>query len=243
MYQKINYVLNRYKPLCCVPDGIIVYHKRSLYQYKNGKLNMLLQLKSGLKSYLCESSRLLERIMRGEPKCGVYSEGYVYIALGNGIFQIDPISKTIKAKTSYRKNGIHTSRITQIQDVSGFDNCLSYGEYFDNPKREEACVFIKKQGGDSWEKVYTFPSGTIRHIHTLVPDTTNNCVYIFTGDSDSESGIWRATNMFRCVEPLLVGNQDYRACIGYVDGESLIFATDVPSRQNKIVSYNIRPMK
>ena len=240
MNADISYFGYRFKPICTTPYGLIVYHRGAIYLYDSTEFTQIISIKAGLKTKAMESLRLIERITRGEPKAGIYYNGNVYLALSNSIIAINLDKKQITRTYNYRTRYIHTSRITAIENVPGFESCLAYGEYFDNPRREKVCIYTKRPCSDDFEIAHSFPSGSIKHIHTLIPDITNKCVYILTGDADKESGIWKATSNFTNVEPLLVGNQDYRACIGFTDGEHIVFATDIPSRQNYIVSYSIR---
>ena len=49
------------------------------------------------------------------------------------------------------------------------DGSLFFGEYFDNPDRKAVCVY-GSDSGEKWEPIYTFPEGTIRHVHAVVHD-------------------------------------------------------------------------
>lgn len=90
----------------------------------------------------------------------------------------------------------------------------------------------REDGG--WEKAYTFPAGTIKHIHGIVPDAYRQGVLILTGDHDNESGIWLARDNFREVRPLLVGKQVYRACFVAPMEDGILFVTDTPLEWNHI---------
>ena len=228
-----------YKPLCVARSGLITYHNGILYLYKNGVFDEILQIDNTL--YSKTRNRLLERIFRIEPKSAVWFEDALFIALNDSILTIDIEGKCVTKKGTFRKKYIHTSRLSVIYGLKSFNDSVVYGEYFDNPSREEVCIF--QSCGNEWKKVFSFAPGTVRHIHNMVPDAMHDCVYILTGDSDSESGIWKATKNFSVVEPLLVGSQKYRACIGFLFDNELCFATDIPSKDNYINSINLENME
>lgn len=229
----------RYKPLCVTPKGLLVYKKHKLYFLCNGKFTLFVEFPRSIKARIKEINRVIERITRSEPQCAICFDGCIVVARRHALETYSLDNGELIQREQYRKGYIHTDRIMPIVGVEGFADCIAYGEYFSNPKREEVCVYSKQKIGDAWQKAYEFPAGAVRHIHSIIADRENGCAYILTGDEDGESGIWRATDNFKCVEPLAVGNQDYRCCIAFPSGESLVYTTDIPSRQNYITRLNL----
>ena len=240
MVENLSFIRNRHKPLCTSPYGLVTYHSNSIYLYSENEFHRIVKIQRGLKYKIASLFRITERILRKEPKYALFADNVLFVAMSNAILEINIETKTIIKTHKYREDGIHTSRLSYISHIEGFQDCVAYGEYFDNPRREEVCIYTRELGSKEFSRKFQFPPHKIRHIHTLIPDKINNCVYIFTGDSDSESGIWKATNDFKNIEPILVGNQDYRACIGFSEKDYIVFATDIPSRKNGIYSLNLK---
>ena len=239
-----EYVAKGYKPLCATMNGLLAYHKYALYLYNDNAFVKLLELPASIKNRVLSCHRILERMARSEPQSAILCDNTVFVARRHEVLQISLKDGSVIDKHSFRKSYIHTNRLSMIENINDFSDCVAYGEYQPNVKREEVYIWRKKtRGTNDWECVYTFKGGQIRHIHALIPDKLHGCVYILTGDEDKESGIWKATDDFKKVEPLLVGDQAYRSCIAYVDGEELCYSTDIPSRQNTITRVDLNTMQ
>lgn len=107
---------------------------------------------------------------------------------------------------------------------------LLYGEYMWNKTKEPVSIYRRTDG--NWNKVFSFPTDTISHIHNIFFDKFKNRYIILTGDDDSESGIWEADINFEYVRPIIKGLQKYRACIAYPTKDAIYYATDTPLEQN-----------
>lgn len=121
---------------------------------------------------------------------------------------------------------------TKIDGLSGFDNCIIYGEYHANLQKREMSVYARRNG--IWSVVYSFSPYDILHIHGFCVDRHNNRVLMLTGDKDHESGIYEIKDNFKHVKPVVIGSQKYRSCVAFVDGDSVVYATDTPLEQNAI---------
>jgi len=109
-----------------------------------------------------------------------------------------------------------------------------WGEYFDNPARDEVHIYGSTDGGARWDVAYTFPKRTIRHVHNIVHDPWGKCLWLLTGDYGYECRIIRASYDFRQVDVILHGNQQARA-VALVPAESgLYFSSDTPLEANAI---------
>ena len=70
---------------------------------------------------------------------------------------------------------------------------IYWGEYFDNRERAEVHIYVSTDRGSTWQIAYTFPAGSIRHIHNIVYDRWGDCLWILTGDEGAECKVLRAT--------------------------------------------------
>ena len=235
---EFEYIGKRQKPLCVCEDGLITYKKSKLYLYDGNKFNKLYSFSSDLIFRIKESTRLTERIFRCEPQCALCHSNSLFVARRNSIDEINLQTKTLLNTFHYREDYIHTNRITKLEGVNGFFDSIVYGEYFANTKKESVRIYQKKYDENEFTAVFEFAPGRVRHIHSIIPNPKDECVYILTGDSDSESGIWVAKNNFGSVEPLLVGDQKYRSCICFLTDNGFVYATDTPERENMIFGYD-----
>jgi hypothetical protein len=114
------------------------------------------------------------------------------------------------------------------------DDRIYWGEYFDNPSREQVHIYGSSDGGLSWTIVYEFPQGAIRHVHNIVYDRWENCLWVLTGDDGAECRILRAACDFSTVRVVLCGNQQARAVALLPQEEGLYFSSDTPLELNHI---------
>jgi hypothetical protein len=109
-----------------------------------------------------------------------------------------------------------------------------WGEYFDNPSRDEVHIYASSDGGATWSVAYTFPRRAIRHVHNIVHDPWGNCLWVLTGDYEDECRIVRASYDFRQVDIVLQGHQQARAVACVPTESGLYFSSDTPLEANAI---------
>ncbi|MFZ3340232.1 MAG: hypothetical protein WA213_05075, partial [Terriglobales bacterium] len=110
-----------------------------------------------------------------------------------------------------------------------------WGEYFDNRERAEVHIYSSADRGQIWQVAYTFPAGAIRHIHNIVYDRWEDCLWILTGDVGSECKVLRASCDLRSIEVVLAGNQQARAATAIPMPDALYLATDTPFEANHVL--------
>ena len=111
---------------------------------------------------------------------------------------------------------------------------LFFGEYFDNSERDEVHIYSSTDHGQTWQVAYTFPRKAIRHIHNIVCDPWENCLWILTGDYGDECRILRASCDLRSVDVVLSGNQQARAVALVPLPDGLYFSSDTPLEKNHV---------
>jgi hypothetical protein len=117
---------------------------------------------------------------------------------------------------------------------------IFWGAYFDNPRRDEVHIYVSQDRGIHWEVAYTFAERTIRHVHNIVYDEWEHCLWVMTGDSGLECRIIRASCDFRNVEVVLSGNQQARAAAAVTMQDGLYFSSDTPIEQNHVYHLDRR---
>jgi len=109
-----------------------------------------------------------------------------------------------------------------------------WGEYFDNPQRNEVHIYCSNDDGASWSVIHTFAKGEIRHVHNIVCDPWEDCLWVLTGDDGAECRILRAAYDFRQVEVVLAGHQQARSAALIPTQRGLFFSSDTPFEANHI---------
>lgn len=131
--------------------------------------------------------------------------------------------------------GFRGSRPLRLEYTGGV---FCFGEYFANPSREPVHIFSSIDG-KHWNKSYTFPAGSVRHIHGILDDPLRKGSWVLTGDSDNESKIWFTSDNFKTLEPVVQGGQKARAVNIIARPESLIIPMDSPLEQNYIQRFDV----
>jgi hypothetical protein len=117
---------------------------------------------------------------------------------------------------------------------------LYWGEYFDNRDRSEVFIYGSSDKGTTWSVAYVFPAKEVRHVHNIVHDPWQNCLWILTGDYEHECRILRASCDLQTVEPVLEGNQQARAVALLPTPDALYFSSDTPLEANYIYRLSRR---
>ena len=120
-----------------------------------------------------------------------------------------------------------------IKNIEGFVDSVCFGEYFGNHQRN-AIKIIQRNGEGRWKSCYQFKDGEINHVHALIPDIYNQCVWILAGDFEHSAAIYMAKNNFQDVELIVNGHQNFRACVAFPTAEGLLYATDTQLENNSV---------
>ena len=234
LFQKVSHGKLLYRDsLYC-----LISHKKKLIvsEYLNDKIALKIEIvlpMSGVKKFL-SYFRIFIRVFRIEPRMAIkFHENSFLISFLGALYFLEKKNENwlLIKEHEFRAGMNNPLALIKLNALQGFKDCIVYGEYWGNPDQEKVSIVQKTDIG-SWHIAYSFPPHTIKHIHGLVPDYKRNCVYILTGDSAHESGIWKAQENFSIVEPLLIGSQSYRSCIAFPIKLGLLFATDTPLENN-----------
>lgn len=189
---------------------------------------------SFFKKVLCHT-RIMVRLFRFEPRVVIRISEYSFlVSFLGGLYLLSKIDTNwvLSLEHSYRNGMNNPLSLVKLKDITGFSDCIVYGDYWGNPNKEK--VGIHRGINSKWSVVFSFKEGSITHIHGIVPDKNRNCVYILTGDEDNESGIWIAKDDFASVQPIITGKQMFRSCVAFPVPNGLLYATDTPLEKNSI---------
>jgi hypothetical protein len=182
-----------------------------------------------LRRKLSVANRLTARLFRdGFHALAVLPSGGLVGAVPGAIVTLRP-NETIFRQTHAITRGTRPLHIATVPAGAIF-----WGEYFDNAARDEVHIYASTDAGATWSVAHTFPKRSIRHVHNIVHDQWDNCLWILTGDYGDECRILRASCDLATVETVLQGNQQARAVALVPMPDALYFSSDTPLESNSI---------
>lgn len=232
----MNYKESEKKLVLIFKENLLCKNDNYFFCYRKGKIVL-----KDTKSYatiqtlrihpVFMSFSILERVFRLVPRCAfaLNEQEFIYSDHGS-IFRYSIKTNSVVKEHTFSKGMSNPLSFCIRRDLNNAIIDVLYGEYIQND--EKGPVAIYKRDNGIWLKVFEFPSNTIKHIHNIIFDKENERYIILTGDNNNESAIWLATINFANVEPIVIGKQKYRACIGYVKSNEIYYATDTPLEQN-----------
>lgn len=120
---------------------------------------------------------------------------------------------------------------------------IFFGEY-GNPSDVGKRLYATYNCGESWSIVHQFGVDEIRHIHNCVYDKFRHCIWVLTGDSESESSIYRYNIANHTLEKVLnLPLEGSRATGLFVENDCLHWFTDTPNFAVRKVTYRLRDSK
>ena len=174
-------------------------------------------------------NRLTARLFRdGFHALAVLPSGGLVAAVPGAIVTLRPNENQFHV-THTLTRGTRPLHITAVPN-----GAVYWGEYFDNPQRDQVHIYASTDAGETWASAYTFPKGAIRHVHNIVHDPWGDCLWILTGDYGDECRILRAACDFSRVDVVLQGNQQARAVALVPTEDGLYFSSDTPLEANYI---------
>ena len=215
-----------YKPLC--------YIKKTLYLYKKGFIYGLVenQPRKVVRVYpntTKEFLRVLVRLFRTEPKYAVPINENQMLLVGRHTIKIVDVEKQGVEVVFSSREGFSDP----LNICVGKERWYAlWGDYGSNAEHNTVNIYGLTQE-NKVEIVYTFKSGQVRHIHNIIPKLSGG-YYIFTGDQEDSAGIYMANDSFDYVEPIKIGQQQYRTVIGFDTKNGLLYATDAVNEKNYV---------
>lgn len=221
-------------PLCFMPDGrLVCYNCGDIVLLDERKEVMRLPVFTSLKERFVARNRFMNRFFRlGIRACECIDDFNIILSIGSNLYEFN-VETGVLSDGYNCGAGIRPLIFTLVNGIDGFKNGIYFGGYMGNDGKKPVNIYRRK-GKDIWEIVYTFSEGTINHVHNIVADPYRKCLWVFTGDFDNASAIWKISDGFGRVECVACGNQKYRGCVVYVQPEGLLYATDAPFADNYI---------
>ncbi len=226
-------------PLCFLPDGELLCYKRGrLFVSQEERVffsNHIIPISKRDRYF--GKSKYLSRLFRiGIRSALAIDNRHILLSIGSMIYEYDLDNDNI-SDGWFCGEGVRPLSFSEVKGIRGFDDGVYFGGYLSNRSKKAVSIY-KRISTDQWETIYTFPEGAINHVHIVVPDSYRTCVWIFTGDFDEASAIWKVTNNFKKVECVASNEQRYRACVVFALPEGLLYATDAPYAEDFIYMLN-----
>ncbi|MBO2556086.1 hypothetical protein [Shewanella algae] len=221
-----------------VADVRIVSTANNFSLYEKGKETQI-SVKLSVAKAFAKSSRLLRRLLRLD-KSNVYPvikgssvqcliiiyQGKVYRwTKDKGVIQVLEMDDC--------RNVMHNA----ITESSNGD--IYFGEYGSNKDRSHPVhVFRSVDQGETWQVVFSFPAGKIKHIHNVQWDPFSKSIWVSTGDLDGESYLLQANEDFTSLRWYGDGTQKWRTCHLFFTENSVVWGMDSPLAQCKLLKMD-----
>ena len=181
---------------------------------------------------------LLSRLTRAEiSKYYILKSGTELCVARKGIFRRGHSDSSF-LKTFHVKRGSRPMYICQDKDGS-----IYFGEYFQNMEKFPVFVYCSKDDGNTWNKVYTFPQGSINHVHGIYLDPYTQRLWFATGDRENECIIGYTEDGFKTVNEVFRGGQEYRTCVLFFYKDFIVFGTDSQYQKNVLKKFDRESLK
>lgn len=233
---QLSQKLSNYISICFYDDSNLILSKRNkifIYNIKTRKKTLLYVIPCSLIYKIILFFRLTNRLFRAGVRIGIMADREKLIfVFKKTIYELDIPQKKLTSSFILPR-GSRPLNFLNIQNLQGFESGIYFGEYFQNFEKKEVHIY-KRTSSQHWEIVYSFKKNTIEHIHNLIQDNHNNCIWILSGDFENSSAIWMAKNNFYQVEQIVGGQQIYRSCVAFPVNGGLLYATDSQFEHNSI---------
>ena len=236
MELKVDSELKKFNALCFLEGGSLLLAKGNelfIFNIKTQTKSHLVSLPYPIHKKILSKFRLVFRLLRMGVRYAIPIDKNVILAAFDNVFYEININSGSFKKTFNILRGNRPLNISEVKDIVGFDPTFYFGEYFMNFEKAPVHIYKRLVTGE-WSIAHTFPAGSIEHVHAIVPDKYRNCVWVFTGDFDDAAAIWMAKDNFNEVIPILIGDQKYRACVGFPEEKGLVYATDSQFEINSV---------
>lgn len=225
-------------PLCFLPSGrLVCYKKGNILVLDEGRIVKTIPVFRSAKERVLGGYRYAYRLLRlGVRAAMAVAEDKILLSVGNSVYELE-LSDGELSDGYFCGEGIRPLAFSYVRGLSRVDDGIYFGGYLSNSDKKPVSVY-RRVAKDSWKVVYTFPQGTVNHIHTVVCDPYRDCLWIYTGDFGEAAAIWKVTDNFSKVERVCCNDQKYRGCVVFPLPEGLLYATDAPFADDYIYLMN-----
>jgi len=189
-------------------SGTLVSSKGNTIFFKKNQVIQTVKLPQKAIEKIFGWFRLSRRALRLD-KCNVVpvDNNLIIVRQGN-VYLYDGEKETLTQTLTLRncRNVLHQS-INKTPE--GY---IYFGEYGTNTKRLNVPVYRSKNRGKTWEEIYTFAPGSIKHVHGCYYDKYTDKIWVCTGDFEGENWLIVADKDFKNIKKIGDGQQKFRTC-------------------------------
>ncbi|AZJ35037.1 hypothetical protein D6T69_05675 [Tenacibaculum singaporense] len=168
--------------------------------------------------------RLTRRALRLD-KCNVFpSEDKLVIIRQGKVYSYDLNTNTLKLTLQL----VNCRNILHQSMCRTKEGNLFFGEYGNNGDRKPVNIYKSSNNGISWELIYQFKSGEVKHIHGCYYDPFEDKVWTLTGDFENENIIMKSDESFTENIRIGDGSQTYRAVSLFFEKDYVHWIMDSP---------------
>lgn len=236
-------IKNNMLPLCFLPSGMLIcYRLGKFLLLRDGVVVNKYDVFRGVRERFLGGFNIISRLLRIGVRAAIpLNEDRIVFYINGFIYEYCFSEKKLSAGYKLPK-GIRPLIFTEVEGLEGFTDGIIFGGYLGNPMKRPVPIY-RRVGIDNWEVVYTFAQGEINHVHNIVVDKYRKCLWVFTGDFDEASAIWKVTDNFSEIKRMLSGDQRYRSCVVFPVKQGLLYATDTPFVDNYIYMLDTDTMQ
>ena len=100
------------------------------------------------------------------------------------------------------------------------------GEYATQKRPHEVRILKGSNDGQDWSVAYTFPSGTVFHIHSIFWSKLRNSLLVATGDRPEENHLFETKDEFKSLNVIGKGDQGWRLVSPSETNEFVFWGSD-----------------
>jgi hypothetical protein len=123
------------------------------------------------------------------------------------------------------------------QSISVHEGRIVIGEYGDVGRNKSVGALISLDGGVTWKFKSLFEQGLVKNILTIKFDVHDQHYWIFTGDSESESGIYRFDQEFK-LQNIVGRGLAFRAISSFHLADKVVWLTNNPFGTSTVQAYD-----
>ena len=120
------------------------------------------------------------------------------------------------------------------------DDGLFFGEYVNNPARDEIFIYRLDALARRSEVAYSFPARAIRHVHGVYRDPYTSELWCLTGDLPSECQMLRTRDGFSTLDVVGAGDESWRAVSVQFTSDAVFYGSDAEFAQNHLYRIDRR---
>ena len=185
--------------------------------------------------YFLGKSRLIRRLFRLD-MCNIFffNKKDVVAIRNTKVYYYD-ILKNELIETLTLENCSCILNQSMCQDKNGH---LYFGEYGRNKTRKPVNIYKSTNSGMTWEVIFSFKSGEIRHVHGCYYDKYLDKIWTLTGDDNGENIFMLSDIEFKSNKFIGDKSQIYRSVNIFINKNNIHWISDSPHIKNYHYSMN-----